>query len=446
MEQKVDTISSEQILKEEKTSQSLMYLIFIGVIVGVIGYFTVVKNLAGTHTLTAAESFLLMLATLAVGEIVSIKTKAAIPSIFVTAGLFIIGFWTIFPKNILEISGIGKAMPGMFVMVMVTHLGTMLDKDELIAQWKTVVVTLAGMGGICLAIMTIGRMIVGTEVAATATPPLTGGLVSAIILQGAVEGNDYLFILAMAMYVLQGFVGFPLINACLKIEGKNVLRKIRTGEITKEELFGQSKKNLNKSNGKTIFPKTPDSYKTDYIILLKTLVLVVLSGYLETLTGGVVSKFVFALLIGVIAAEVGFIERKPLELSHSFGLFITIIMMFVFAGLSSVSIEVLKSIIFDFAILIILATIGIAVISIPIGKKIGLSKAMSFAIGLGSIAGGFPASYVLSNEAAKLLSNNDDEYNILLEHFLPKTLVSGFVSATSGSVIIAGLFVSLFFK
>lgn len=388
---------------------------------------------------------MLMLAALAIGEVVSIRTKAAIPSIFITAGIFIIGFWTIFPKDILQISGIGKSMPGLFVMIMVTHLGTMLDKDELVAQWKTVVVTLAGMAGVCLMVMTVGRLLVGTEVAATATPPLTGGLVSAIIMQGAVEGNEYLVVIAMAMYVLQGFIGFPLINLCLKIEGKNVLTRFRAGEISLEDINGGKKDKKETKSGLRIFPETSGQYKTDYIILLKTLVLVVISGYLQNLTNGVVSKYVFALLVGVLAAETGFIERKPLETSRSFGLFITIIMMFVFAGLSSVTIEVLKSIIINFIILIVLATIGIALLSIPIGKKIGLSKSMAFAIGLGSIAGGFPASYVLSNEAAKLLSDNDNEYELLLEHFLPKTLVSGFVSATSGSVIIAGLFVSLFF-
>jgi hypothetical protein len=345
----------------------------------------------------------------------------------------------------LQISGVGASMPGLFVMIMVTHLGTMLDKDELIAQWKTVVVTIAGMAGICLMVMTVGRLIVGTEIAATATPPLTGGLVSAIIIQNAVKGNEYLGIIAMAMYVLQGFVGFPLINACLKIEGKNVLEKYRRGELDVTHLNNKDNASDKKVSKYKIYPDSPKTFQTDYIILLKTIVLVVISGYLETLTNGAVSKFVFALLVGVLAAETGFIERKPLEMSRSFGLFITIIMMYVFSGLNSVTIEVLKSIIKDFAILIALATAGIAALAIPIGKKIGLSKAMSFAIGLGTIAGGFPASYVLSNEAAKLLSNNNEEYGILLEHFLPKTLVSGFVSATSGSVIIAGLFVSLFF-
>ncbi|SHJ20794.1 hypothetical protein SAMN02745751_01998 [Dethiosulfatibacter aminovorans DSM 17477] len=424
---------------------SSLYLVIIVVIASLLGYFTIYKNIMGEYSLNASEAFMLMLAALAIGEVVSIRTKAAIPSIFITAGIFIIGFWTIFPKDILEISGIGKSMPGLFVMIMVTHLGTMLDKDELVAQWKTVVVTLAGMAGVCLMVMTVGRLLVGTEVAATATPPLTGGLVSAIIMQGAVEGNEYLVVIAMAMYVLQGFVGFPLINLCLKIEGKNVLTRYRTGEISLEDINGGKKDKKETKSSLRIFPETSGQYKTDYIILLKTLVLVVISGYLQNLTNGVVSKYVFALLVGVLAAETGFIERKPLETSRSFGLFITIIMMFVFAGLSSVTIEVLKSIIINFIILIVLATIGIALLSIPIGKKIGLSKSMAFAIGLGSIAGGFPASYVLSNEAAKLLSDNDNEYELLLEHFLPKTLVSGFVSATSGSVIIAGLFVSLFF-
>ncbi|MFH2113060.1 MAG: hypothetical protein ABIJ86_00970, partial [Spirochaetota bacterium] len=179
---------------------------------------------------------------------------------------------------------------------------------------------------------------------------------------------------------------------------------------------------------------------------LKTLVLVIISSYLETLTKGYVSKYVFALLIGVLAAELGFIERKPLEVSRSFGLFLAIIMMFVFSGLKSVTIEMLQKLFFDFAVLISLSTAGIALVSITVGKLIGMSKSMALAIGLGSIAGGFPASYVLSNESAKLQAKDEKEYEFLLEHFLPKTLVSGFVSATSGSVIIAGIFAKMFFS
>lgn len=427
-------------------------LILIGV-VGAIAYLSIYKSYLGEIKLGTAEAFMLMLLALAVGDFVSVKTKAMIPSIFVTAALFIVGYWTIFPKNILELGGIAPNLPGFFVMVMVTHLGTMLNKDELIAQWKTVVVTLAGMAGIILAVMTVGRLILGTDIAAAATPPLTGGLVSAIIMQNAVKGNDYLVIIAMAMYVLQGFVGFPLINFCLKLEGRTMLRKFRAGEVSLDSIRRMKKSNLETGLGDEeakdkyrLFAPTPKEYQTEFIILLKTVVLVIISGYLEPLTNGAVSKFVFALILGVIAAETGFIERKPLDLSRSFGLFLTIIMMFVFSGLKSVTLEMLQRIILDYAILISLSTAGIALLSIPLGRMIGLSKSMSFAIGLGTIAGGFPASYVLSNESAKLQSANEKEYEFLLEHFLPKTLVSGFVSATSGSVLIAGVFAKIFFS
>jgi hypothetical protein len=426
--------------------------VLLAAIVGAVFYFSIYRSYIGAHKIDTAEAFILMLLALAIGDFVSVKTKALIPSIFVTAALFIVGFWTVFPKNILELGGIAPNLPGFFVMMMVTHLGTMLNKDELIAQWKTVLVTIAGMLGIILAVMTIGRMLVGTDIAATATPPLTGGLVSAIIMQNAVKANDYLVIIAMAMYVLQGFVGFPLINYCLRIEGQDMLRRFRAGEISLESVKAKKKADIETGLGVggdtdkyRIFPATPKEYQTDFVILLKTVVLVIVSGYLEPLTGGTVSKFVFALVLGVAAAETGFIERKPLDLSRSFGLFLTIIMMFVFSGLKSVTLEMLQKILLDYAILISLSTIGIAALSIPLGKMIGLSKAMSFAIGLGTIAGGFPASYVLSNESAKLQSANEQEYEFLLEHFLPKTLVSGFVSATSGSVIIAGLFAKIYF-
>lgn len=232
-----------------------------------------------------------------------------------------------------------------------------------------------------------------------------------------------------------------------------MLRKYRAGEVSLESIRKMKKSNMETGLGDDdasdkyrIFAVTPKEYQTEFIILLKTVALVLVSGYLEPLTGGAVSKFVFALVLGVVAAETGFIERKPLDLSRSFGLFLTIIMMFVFSGLKSVTLDMLRQIFVDYAILISLSTAGIALLSIPLGRLIGLSTPMAFAIGLGTIAGGFPASYVLSNESAKLQSTNEKEYEFLLEHFLPKTLVSGFVSATSGSVIVAGIFAKIFFS
>ncbi len=423
------------------TRRMLGYVVGGAAILAVL-YFAVFKQFGPDAKMDTATAFMLMLVTLVVGELVSIRTKASVPAIFITAVLFVVGFWTFFPTNILNLGGIAPNLPGFCVIIMVANLGTMLDKDELLTQWKTIIITAAGMAGVALTVLTIGWVILGRDTAVVATPPLTGGVVSAIMMQEAVTGNDHLFILAMAMYVLQGFAGFPLTNICLKIEGRNLLKRFRAGDMTGIHQTNPASENVLKYR---IFPESSKAYQTDYIIMLKAVVLVVLSGYLETLSGGTVSRYVFALLMGVVGAELGFIERKPLEKSRSLGMFMMIIMMYVFASLNAITYDILMTLLIEFLVLIVLAVIGIALLSIPIGVKLGYSKAMSFAIGLGSLAGGFPASYVLSDEAAKVLSENDEEYRVLIDHFLPKTLVAGFVSATTGSVLIAGLIITLFF-
>lgn len=434
-------METENKLQEGKVGNHIMSKVLIAAIIISIAYFAVYRVWIGADTLDTASAFMLMAVCIVIGEVFSTKTKAFIPSMFISAVLFVAGFWTFFPQDILVLGGVASNLPTLLVMMMVVHLGTMLDMEELKAQWKTVVITLVGMLGIMITVMGIGGFFLGFEKAAIAAPPLTGGFVAALMMQGVAGNNEELFVLAMAVYVLQGFVGYPLTSICLKKESKNILSKYRKGELVLES----DNNVVKKEKGSKFISSMPAEYKSDTFILLQMVMLVVVSGYLEKLSMGYISKFVWALLVGVLATEFGIIEVKPLERSKSLGYVYTIIMMFVFAGLNSITPAGLGQLVKDFAILIGLATAGIAALSIPVGKKLGMSVPMSFALGLGSIAGGFPASYVLSVEAARVSAANDEEYKILEEHLLPKTLVAGFVSATSGSVLIAGFVISVFF-
>lgn len=428
---------------DKKSGNKLIGYLLIAAMVIAIGYFGVYKIATGQETMNTQTAFLTMLMVLVIGEVISTKTKAFVPSMFISAVIFVIGFWTYFPKDILQLAGVATNLPGFLVMMMVVHLGTMLDIQELVAQWKTCIITIAGMLGILAAILTIGSLILGMETAAIAAPPLTGGLVAALMMQNCAGENQHLFILAMAVYVMQGFAGYPLTSICLKKEGRSIISQYRAGTLKLEKTESVSS---SKFDTKHIFPQIPEKYKSDFTYILLIVVIVVISGYLELLTAGKVSKFVWALILGVFAQAFGFIESKALLRARSMGLVYTLIMMYVFSNLSAVTPEVLVQLIKDFAILIVLSVAGVALFSIPVGKKLGLSAPMSFALGLGTLAGGFPASYTLSVEAAKVISETDEEYELLENHMLPKTLVAGFISATSGSVIIAGLVMSIFFS
>ncbi|VFS53236.1 Uncharacterised protein [Budvicia aquatica] len=52
-------------------------------------------------------ALLLIVAILYIGDAISVRTKAWIPSVFVCAVLFLIGYWTFFPKDIVSVAGIG---------------------------------------------------------------------------------------------------------------------------------------------------------------------------------------------------------------------------------------------------------------------------------------------------------------------------------------------------
>lgn len=433
-------------MKEQtKSGNKAIGYILLAVMAASFLYFGVYKVAAGQAAMDTQTAFLTMLLLLIIGEVISTATKAFVPSMFISAILFVLGFWAYFPKDILQVGGIAANLPTFLVMMMVVHLGTMLDIKELIEQWKTVVVTIAGMLGILVVILTVGGLLMDKTTAAIAAPPLTGGFVAAMMMQ-SVAPTEELAILAMAVYVLQGFVGYPLTSICLKREGRSLLKSYRSGTYQAVKTAAVSGVAGSDDTSKFLFPQIPAKYKSDFTYLFTMVILTVMSGYLDTLSHGYISKFVWALILGVFGTAFGFIEKNTLVRSRSMGFIYTAIMMFVFSQLSTVTPDTLVQLLKDFAILIILATAGVAVFSIPVGKLLGMSVPMSFALGLGTLAGGFPASYTLSVEAAKVLSSNEEEYQILEEHMLPKTLVAGFVSATSGSVFVAGIVMAMFFK
>jgi hypothetical protein len=386
-------------------------------------------------------AFTIILIALAIGDIVSTKTKAFVPSVFVTAVLFVIGFWTFFPQTIVDISSLGMPGAQLAMYLLITHMGTMMSVKELARQWKTITIGVAGIVGITLGVMTIGRMLFGWDAAVIATPPLTGGIVASIMMSEAAasKGLNDLAVLAILVYVAQGFVGYPITALCLKKEGTSLLSKFRNGEIAWKPKVENADVTEQKSKFK-IIPSIPEKYNTTYVILMRLGLVAWASVSFATITNEVVSRYVICLLFGVIAAELGIVDRKPLNLSGTFGWLMTSLMAFVFAGLAKATPEMVAKMAVPLFGIIILGVIGMAIISILAGKVLGVSKEMAFAIALTGLYG-FPPNYILTDEAAKSLANTKEEKDFLMDQMLPQMLVGGFTTVTIASVIIAGIFI-----
>lgn len=170
---------------------------------------------------------LCILAAMVAGEIVSMKTKAFVPSVFVTAVLFLIGYWTFFPQDIVSTAAFGQPFAGLAMYFLITHMGSLMNIKELLSQWKTVIISIAGVFGILVALLTVGRAVLGYDTVVVGAPPLTGGIVAAVLMQEAAreKGLEMLSVLAILVYVAQGFVGYPITAILLKKEGKDLLKK-----------------------------------------------------------------------------------------------------------------------------------------------------------------------------------------------------------------------------
>ncbi|WP_282173445.1 hypothetical protein [Cytobacillus firmus] len=396
-------------------------------------------------------ALVILLLILFIGDLVAVRTKAWVPSIFVCAVLFLAGYWTFFPQDIVALAGVPPVVATMMMYLLITNMGTLLSIKELKNQWKTIVIALSGILGIIAILLAIGTFIFGFKTVVVAIPPLVGGVVSALIMsEGAKEaGLASLSVFAIVIYVMQGFAGYPLTSIVLKKEGKRLLKQYRSGQLgykaqgpAAEETAAASM-TVSKPELK-LFKNMPEKYNTDFFKFLRLAVVSYLAYLTSTLLAPVasVSPFVLCLLFGVIATSIGFLEKQVLQKANGFGFAIMALMLFIFDGLKQATPGMMLEIIYPLAGTIILGVIGMYVFSFIAGKLLKVSKEMAFAVSLTALYG-FPADYIITNEVIKALTEDEKEREMLTSNMLPPMLVGGFITVTIVSVVLAGIFVGL---
>ncbi|MEA5135987.1 MAG: hypothetical protein VB035_07580 [Candidatus Fimivivens sp.] len=395
-------------------------------------------------------AFLVLAAIYYIGEFIGTKTKAWIPSVFVIACLFLLGFWTFFPKDIVALAGMGPPLGGLLViMLCITHMGTIISIKQLLEQWKIICITLAGLVGMVVLCWFVAMPIAGREYVIAGLPPLTGGIVAATMMQAAAaeKGLMTASVLAIAMYCVQGFVGYPLTAILLKKEGRRLLASFRKGEVKVTVAAGgvdsdAGNMKVAEAPKKRLIPPMPEKYSSTAFILLKLMAVAFLANRLAGLTGGKVNQAVITLILGILFTEIGFLDKNSLQKAGAYGFLMFVLMIYVFDGLKNATPEMLASCIGPMAIIIVIGVIGMGVLSIAVGKFLGVSWEMAFATSLTALYG-FPPNYILTEESVKALAENADEHKYLMDLMLPQMIVGGFVTVTITSVVIAGIFVNL---
>ncbi|KFN92710.1 hypothetical protein [Tetragenococcus muriaticus] len=380
-------------------------------------------------------AFLIVMVFIFIGEWVSTFSKAYIPSIFISAILFIIGFWTFLPEDIAVQASFGDEFIAIIVPVLLVHLGTMMDIRQLVDQWRAVAIALTGALGASILTMIIGTILFDWHTVAATIPPLIGGVVStALMTEGLqTEGLTMYLALPVAMYILQSFVGYPLTSLMLKKEGQRLLKTYDPSvQVGVEEKGQQETKQSPK------FIKVSSQYKTSAFVLAKVAFVALLAMGLSQLTNEAIDSSICALVLGVIAHQIGFLEKNVLNQAKVFNWLMYGLMAYIFSQLNTVTPEILQGIIIQTLILLLLGVLGMFGASTLLAKTMKMSTPMAFATSLTALCG-FPSDYILTSEVIHHLTSDEKQRNYLLEHMMPKMLVGGFATVSIASILIASI-------
>ncbi|WEV37905.1 hypothetical protein [Lactobacillus sp. ESL0677] len=392
----------------------------------------------------AAISFAVVMLFIMLGEWVSSLTNAYVPSVFITAVLFAIGYWTFLPKDVVAKASFGPDFANICISLLLVHLGTLMNLKELIQQWKAVCISLLGVAGTLLLTLTIGTKIFDWHTVIAAVPPLTGGLVSALLMTNGLKavGITSLVALPIAMFVMHSVVGYPLTAWMLKREGHRVVREYHKGNIQKPISVEEEKE----ETGKKSSFKLPAQYHTAAFILVKVGIVALLANWfsfwLKSSFNFDLNANVVCLIFGVVAHQLGFLEDSALNKANVFQWLMYGLLAYIFAQLSITTPQIIGQVFVQIIVLMLLGILGMFIASAILSKPFGMSPEMAFACSLTALFG-FPADYILTTEICHNVAKDKDEEAVLVDQILPKMLVGGFATVSVASVIIASVFLKL---
>lgn len=394
-------------------------------------------------TWTSVSALAVIAFLFAFGNFISNKTKAYISSLIPAVIIFIVLMYSgIIPADICTTSGLTGMLNAFVIPLCVVDVGTKLSIKKILPEWKSFATVLAASIGIIIVCFTIGILILGRQRSIAAIPPLTGALLATTVVQQAAAeaGNNAIGVFAMIVLVLQTILSLPVATFALKMYFKDIRKK---GIIDNNAPILADEK-----EEKYILPRIPKSWDSSYMIIFKMAIVAyigaVVGNGLAAPTKNILSPTLMYVLFGLIASEIGFLERGPLEKSNSVGIIYLALFSVLMSTFSSVTLETLVSQIVPALIVIFIGLIGIAVLSAAAGKLFKVSPWLSIAIGTCCYLG-YPGSQIVVEETVRGSDLTDDEKSKITKTVLPKMII-GYLSSAIISIICAGIFTPIIFS
>ena len=396
---------------------------------------------------------------LAVGEVISILSKAWIPSLLIIFVGYFVLIWTgVLPADLIPNSAFA-AVGSLLVAAVITHMGTLIPISQLRSQYKAILIALFGIVLGAGLILLVVSPILGYATAVAGAGPVTGGILAYIITAERLTelGMNHLVVIPALVLGVQSLIGMPLANILLrkyavKLRDGGHLQSTSADSIASSADGGIDR--VNAAGARTALathvqasPVTttakkiqllPARFQEPTIILM----LLLASGSLATLLGSItgVNYGIWALAIGIIGHVLGIFPPKAMQRANAFGLAMATVIVVVLASMSSVTWnDMLQAF---WPVLLILGVGGIGIITGGwIASKIfkwdplkGIPVALTAMFG-------FPGDYILCQEISRSVGRTADEQKAIFDELITPMLVGGFTTVTTASIVVASILV-----
>ncbi|MGF2618104.1 hypothetical protein ACQUWN_21205 [Rossellomorea aquimaris] len=386
---------------------------------------------------------MLILALIAVGEVISIKTRARVPMLLVVSLGYLVLMWVgVIPKDLVENSTFSMVGAVLFAPLIV-HMGTLIPMKIIRQQYKSVVIALLGIVIAAGTILVTVSPIFGYNTAAAGTGPLTGGIIAFVITSEKLQalGLTTLITIPIIVLSLQSLIGLPLTTYFLrryavKVKeqmGSNLYVAAASEAAVRQESLDQAEVEEEEPVKKSWIP---DRYATSSILLFQLF----LGGSLAVVAGNLtgVHFSIWALVIGLAGTLSGFYRDNMMERANSFGVGMVGVIFVIIPSMNQVTFGLFLQNLPAVALILVIGSVGIILGGFVGAKLVKWDADKGIPVALTAMYG-FPGDYLVCEEVSRSVGETKEEQEYIFNEILSPMLVGGFTTVTIASIFIASI-------
>ena len=381
--------------------------------------------------------FMIVLILFALGDIAGKLTKGKLSGMMVVMLLFLVGFLTkLIPADVIDQGGL-TALSKLAIAMVLFNMGTTLNVQQLIQEWKTVLMATLCMLASCI-VMLLVSPIIGFDTVLVGMPVINGAAMATSLMAGAAteKGLTTAAALCAVIYSVQKFVGAPIASAMGIRYAKKLLKAYRENP----EQF-KNKGNGTSASGKISFAEKHKEWYSANVMMA----IVAAGSWVAHLLGDLtpINYSIWALLLGVACAASGLIPTRLLQKSNSYGLMMVAVFGSIIPSLAKVSLNDLGTMAFQTIVLFAAALIGVALVGwiLPTWKLVG-DKDLAVGIGVEQFLG-FPSNVVICREVGEAVGETPEECAFIEDTLNVPYVVGGITVITVLSTMMAGFVINM---